>query len=65
MAPCTHLGTSRGVNEARVGLILAADHVRSKKNKVGKKNTEKFAPPKTRYDIHSSPATATTPDDVR
>ena len=37
MAPCTHLGTSRGVNEARVGLILAAARVRSKKENIGKK----------------------------
>ena len=56
MAPCTHLGTSREVNEGRGGLILAAGCVRSKK-KI-EKNT--ITPPKTHHEIHSSPATATT-----
>ena len=41
------------------GLILAACRVRSKKKQIEKKNTEKkSAPPKTHYEIHSSPATA-------
>ena len=37
MAPCTHPGTSRGVNEARGDLILAAGRVRSKEKKLEKK----------------------------
>ena len=42
------------------GLTLAAGRVRSKKKKIEKKNTKNPAAPKTRYEIHSSPATATT-----
>ena len=38
MAPCTHPATSREVNEARGGLILAVDRVRSKKKKKTKKS---------------------------
>ena len=60
MASCTHPGTSRGVIEARGGLILAVGRVRSKKNKIEIKNMKKIAPPKTHHDVHSSPATATT-----
>ena len=56
--PC--LISSRGVNEARGGLMLAVGHVRSKKNKIEPKNTTKCAPPKTHHDIHTSPATAAT-----
>ena len=41
------------------GLILAAGRVRSRKKK-RKKNPKKSAPPKTHFEIHSSPATATT-----
>ena len=56
--PC--LITSREVNEARGGLMLAAGRVRSKKEIYRtKKNTEKSAPPpKTRHEIHSNPAIA-------
>ena len=53
--------TSREVNEARGGLILAAGRVHSKKKKIEqKKNTKKSATPKTRHETHISPATATT-----
>ena len=39
--------------------MLAAGRVRSKKRKSKRKDTEKTsAPPKTRHEIHSSPATA-------
>ena len=41
------------------GLILAAGRVRSRKKKRNK-NPKKSAPPKTHFEIHSSPATATT-----
>ena len=41
------------------GLILAAGRVRSKKENIGKKNTEKkIRPTQTHHEIHSSPATA-------
>ena len=50
--------TSREVNEARGGFILAAGRVRSKKKKFEKiKFTEKSAPPKTQHEIDSSSAT--------
>ena len=42
------------------GLILAAGRVRSKTKKT-KKKPEKIAPPQTHHEIHSSPATETTP----
>ena len=54
--------TSRGVNEARGGLILlATGPVRSKK-KVGKKKARKnpAAPETHHHEIRSSPTTATT-----
>ena len=38
--------------------MLAAGRVRSKKKKQTKKNAKKSTPPKTHYEIHSSPATA-------
>ena len=60
MATGTHPGTSREVNEARGGLILAAGRVRSKKKNT-KKNTKESAPPETHHEIHCIPATATTP----
>ena len=41
------------------GLILAAGRVRSKKNKVEKKNTKKSAPLKTHHEINRNPTTAT------
>ena len=47
--------TSREIHEAKCGLVLAAGRVRSKKKKY-RKNP---APPKTRHEIHSCPATAT------
>ena len=61
MAPCTNPGTSREVNMARGGLILAAGRVRSKKyeEKNRKKKRKICAPPKTDIEIHSRPATAT------
>ena len=42
------------------GLILSAGRLRSKEEKNRKNNTKKSAPPKAHYEIHSSPATATT-----
>ena len=60
MAPCTHPGTGRDVNEARGGLILAAGRVRSKKyEEIKTKKAKISAPPKTQHEIHSLPATAT------
>ena len=50
------ISTSREVNEARGGLILAAGRVRSKGKK---KRLKDPVPPKTHHEIHSSPATAT------
>ena len=44
MAPCTHPGTSREVNEARGDHILAAGRVRSKKKKIEKKKHGKTRP---------------------
>ena len=53
--------TSREVNEARRGLILAAGRVRSKKKLYRKKKSGKNpAPPKTHHETHISPPTATT-----
>ena len=56
MAPCTHPGTSREVDEARGGLILAAGRVRSKKKKIGKKNTEKKSAPHPKHTTKSTAA---------
>ena len=61
MAPCTHPGTSREVNEARRPHTCSrpcAFEETTKSEK--KKHTKKSAPPKTHHEIHSSPATATT-----
>ena len=44
MAPCTHPNTSREVNEARGGFILAAGRVRLKKKKIEETNQEKIRP---------------------
>ena len=55
MAPCTHPGTSREVNEARRPHTCRRPCVFEEEKK-----TKKSAPPKTHHDIHSSPATATT-----
>ena len=43
------------------GLILAAGRVRSKKTKRKKTKHEIPSHPKTHHEVHSSPATATTP----
>ena len=55
----TFSSTSREVNEARGGLILAAGRVRSKK-KNRKKKTRKNPPQPKHHEIHDSPATAIT-----
>ena len=53
--------TSRDVNEARGGLVLAVGCVRSKKKKSREeKKTEKSTPPRTHHESRSSPANATT-----
>ena len=56
MTPCTHLGTSREVNEAR-RLHTCSRPCAFEEKKI-EKNTGKSAPPKTHHEIHSSPATA-------
>ena len=56
--PC--LITSREVNEASGGLILAAGRVRSKEKKNKKKTRKNPAALKTRRETHFNPATATT-----
>ena len=59
MAPCTHPGTSRDVNEATGGFILAVGRVRLKKKKGRNQNTKKSTPPTTHHESRSSPANAT------
>ena len=49
------LDSSREVNEARGGLMLAAGRVRPKKKKT-KKNTEKSAPPPKKHATKSTAA---------
>ena len=53
MAPCTHPGTSRKVNEARGGITLAASRVRSKKRKRTKKHENPLNTKKTHHEINS------------
>ena len=58
MEPCTHPRTSRKVNEARWPHACSRPCAFEEKTN-RKKNTEKkSAPPKTNYEIHSNPATA-------
>ena len=47
--------TSREVNEARGGLILAHRPCAFEGEKKRTKNTKKSAPPKTHHEIHSLP----------
>ena len=58
-SPEDYIRTSRYVNEARGGFILAVGRVRSKKKKVEKRNTKKSTPPTKHHVSRSSPATAT------
>ena len=59
MAPCTHPGTSREVNEARRPHTCSRQCAFEEKRKKRKKRKNP-APPKTHHEIHSSPASATT-----
>ena len=60
MAPCTHPGTSREVNEARRPHTCSRPCAFEKEKKTSKKNEKNPAAPKTYYEIYSSPGTATT-----
>ena len=57
MAPCTHPGTSREVNEVRWPHTCSRPCAFQAK-KIERKNPEKYAPPETHHEIHSRPATA-------
>ena len=57
MAPCTHPGTGREVNEARWPHTCSRPCAFEEKQNREKKITEKSAPPKTRHESHNSPAT--------
>ena len=59
MAPCTHPGTSRDVNEARWPHTCCRSCAFEEKN-IKRKQYKKSTPTKTHHDIHISPATATT-----
>ena len=58
MAPCTHPGTCREVNEARRPYTCSRPCAFEEKKT--KTKTRNPAAPKTHHEIHSSPATATT-----
>ena len=60
MAPCTHPGTSREVHEARWPHTCSRPCAFEEKYRKSKYNTKKNTAPKTRPEIRSSPATATT-----
>ena len=57
MAPCTHPGTSRQVNEARRPHTCSRPCALEEKKKGKKRNS---AARKTHHEIHSNPATETT-----
>ena len=57
MEPRTHPGTNREVNEARWPHTCSRP-CEFEEKKLNKKNTKKFAPPKTHHKIHSILVTA-------